>query len=159
VIRSPTRLHNRGTQRRKSEQHNPVLPTKAKELRLGVIRTGFDLDHGGLDPRSRNDLLQLFQTNVRRSTCTGRRRRGAPAAPRLYQRSPGIIDYLTARVLRVLLVARLKGKRGMDEIAIDVVELQSSVTCLEGRLDPLRTMIVVYSFVVTRRPPADSPPP
>ena len=63
--------------------------------------------------------------------------------PRLDQRHPAIIDHLTVLVPRVLLVAGLKGKRGMDEIAIDIVELQSPATCVKGGLDPLRTMIGV----------------
>jgi hypothetical protein len=46
-------------------------------------------------------------------------------------------------VPRVLLVAGLEGEGGVDGIAIDRVELQSSKICLEGRLDPLRTMVVV----------------
>jgi hypothetical protein len=46
-------------------------------------------------------------------------------------------------VPRVLLVAGSKGKRGMDEIAIDIIDLQSPTTRVEGWFDPLRTMIGV----------------
>src|SRR5271167_12067 len=46
-------------------------------------------------------------------------------------------------VPRVLLVAESKGKRGMDEIAIDIVDLQSPAAGVKGGLDPLRTMIGV----------------
>src|SRR6185437_35584 len=63
--------------------------------------------------------------------------------PGLHQRHPGIIDNLAARVPRVLLVARLKGKGSMDEIAIDMIELESPAARLEGGFDPLRTMIAV----------------
>ena len=47
------------------------------------------------------------------------------------------------RVPRVLLVAGSKGKRGMDEIAIDIIDLQSPTARVEGGFDPLRTMIVI----------------
>jgi hypothetical protein len=62
---------------------------------------------------------------------------------RIDQRHSGIIDDLTALVPRVLLVTRLKSKRGMDDIAIDIIDLQSPAAGLEGGLDPLRTMIGV----------------
>jgi hypothetical protein len=63
--------------------------------------------------------------------------------PRLDQRHLGIIDYLTEFVPRVLLVARAKGKRGMDAIAIHIVDVQSSTTRVKGGLDPFRTMVVI----------------
>jgi hypothetical protein len=63
--------------------------------------------------------------------------------PRLYQRHPGIIDNLALLVSRVLLVARSKGKRGMDEIAIDMVELQSPAARVKGGFYPLGTMIAI----------------
>jgi hypothetical protein len=63
--------------------------------------------------------------------------------PRLDQRHPGIIDDLTALVPRVLLVAGSKGKRGMDEIAIEIIELQSPAARVKGGFDPFRTMIAV----------------
>ena len=63
--------------------------------------------------------------------------------PCLHQRNSRIIDHPTVLVPRVLLVAGLKGKRRMDDIAVDVVELQSPATGIEGRLDPLRAMIGV----------------
>jgi hypothetical protein len=63
--------------------------------------------------------------------------------PCLDERDPGIIDYLTTFVPRVLLVAGSKGERGMNQIAIDVVELQSPATGLEGGCNPLGTMIGV----------------
>src|SRR5262249_39894370 len=40
-------------------------------------------------------------------------------------------------------VSRLEGKGGVDEIEIDVVELESLETGLEGGLDAFRTMIVI----------------
>jgi len=41
-----------------------MLPAKVEELPLGEIRMGFDLHHGRLDPRSRNDLSQLLQISI-----------------------------------------------------------------------------------------------
>ena len=63
--------------------------------------------------------------------------------PRLDQSHPGIIDYLTEFVSRVLFVARAKGKRSMDEIAIHIVDLQSPATGVKGGFNPFRTMIGV----------------
>jgi len=63
--------------------------------------------------------------------------------PCLQQRHARIIDHLTVLVPRVLLVAGLEGKGSMDEIAIDGVELQPPEARIEGRLDPLWTMIGV----------------
>jgi hypothetical protein len=48
-----------------------------------------------------------------------------------------------------LLVSRLEGKRGVDEIEIEVVELEFLETGLEGGFDAFRTMIVFQSFVAT----------
>src|ERR1700743_3996290 len=64
-------------------------------------------------------------------------------APGVHKRDPRIIDDATVLVPRVLLVAGLKGKGSMDEIAIDIVQLQPPATGVEGRLDPLWTMIAV----------------
>jgi hypothetical protein len=49
-------------------------------------------------------------------------------------------------VPRVLLVAGLKGERGVDDVAIDGVDLQPPAAVVKGRLDPLRTMIGVPQF-------------
>ena len=42
-----------------------MLATEIEQAPFGKIRMGFDLDHGGLDARNRDDLLQLFESNVR----------------------------------------------------------------------------------------------
>jgi hypothetical protein len=52
------------SQRRKRQQHDAVLSTEIQQLPFGEIRMGFDLHHRGLDPRSRNDLLQLRQIDI-----------------------------------------------------------------------------------------------
>ena len=63
--------------------------------------------------------------------------------PRLEQSHAEVIDDLTALVRRVLIVAGPKGKRGMNYITIDMVDLQSPAAGVKGGLDPLRTMIGV----------------
>src|SRR4249920_3722446 len=63
--------------------------------------------------------------------------------PRLDKRDTRIIDHSAPLVPRVLFVAGSKGKGRMDDIAIDMVKLQSTATRFEGRLDPLWTMIGV----------------
>ena len=57
--------------------------------------------------------------------------------------TPVVIDHLAAVVSRVLVVAGLKGVGSVDQIAIDVVDLQSTATRIECGLDPLRAMIGV----------------
>jgi len=47
------------------------------------------------------------------------------------------------RVPGILLVAGLEGERRVDEVAIDMVELQPAETGVKGRLNPLRTMVIV----------------
>ena len=133
------------SQRRKRLQHNPMLPAEVEQLPFGEIRMRFDLHHGRLDPRDRNDLSQLLQRNVRQADRLAVTvvHEALQRPPRLHQRNARIIDHLTVLVPRVLLVAGLKGKGGVDDIAIDIVELQSPAARIEGRLDPLRTMIGV----------------
>src|SRR5271163_1890956 len=106
---------------------------------------GFDLHHRRLDPCSRNDLSQLLQFDI----CYPNRlaptlvHEALQRSPRLDQRDLGIIDYLTMLVPRVMLFAGSKGERGMDEIAIDIVDLQSPAAGVKRGLDPVRTMIGV----------------
>ena len=122
-----------------------MLPTEIEQLPFGEIRMGFDLDDSGLDPRDGDDFAQFLQGNIRQAD------RLAPTvvdeaferSPGLDQRHPGIIDDLTALVPRVLLVAGPKGKRGMDEIAIDLVDLQPPPAGVKCGLDPLGTMVGV----------------
>ena len=85
---------------------------------------GFDLHDGRLDPRSRDDLPQLFQSDVRQADRLALAvvHEALERLPCLDQRHPGIVDDLTVLVPRVLLVTGLKGKGRMDEIAIDVVD-------------------------------------
>src|SRR3954468_23146932 len=61
--------------------------------------------------------------------------------PCLTQCDPAVVDHLTGCITRILLVTGLKGEGGVDEIAIDIVELESAQTGLEGGFDPLWTMI------------------
>jgi hypothetical protein len=84
---------------------------------------GLNLDHRRLDPRNRNDFPHPVQGNIRQAD--------RPAVtfvneaferlPRLDQCHPTIVDHLTVLVPRILLVARLKGKRCMDQITVDIV--------------------------------------
>ena len=75
------------SQRCKRQQYNPVLSTEIEQVPFREVRMGFDLHHGRLDPRSRNDLSHFLQTLhlISRSTCSDLRQRGAraPATSRL----------------------------------------------------------------------------
>ena len=59
------------SQHRKRQQYNPVLSTKIAQVQFKRVRMGFDLHHGRLDPRSRYDLPQLLQINVRQAILPG----------------------------------------------------------------------------------------
>ena len=84
---------------------------------------GFDLYDCRLDSRGFDNLLQFLQIDIRQADGLA-----LPLVHQALQRLPclrqchaGIVDRLAALVPRVLIVARLEGKRGMDEIAIDIV--------------------------------------
>src|SRR5271170_728368 len=64
-------------------------------------------------------------------------------APCLHERDVRIIDHPTVLVPRVLLLAGSKRKGSMNQIAIDIIQLQPPTTGVEGRPDPLWTVIVV----------------
>jgi len=49
--------------------------------------------------------------------------------------TPFVINHIAVRIPRVLIVSRLEGEGGVDEIEIDVVELESLETGLKGGLD------------------------
>ena len=126
------------SRRRKRQQYDPMLPAKIEQLPFRQIGMGFDLHDCRLDPRRRNNLLQLLQGHVGQTN--------GPAAALVdeaLKRSPGIdethfgiVDDVTVLVPRVLLVARTKGKRCMDEIAIDLVELQPPAAGIKSWPDP-----------------------
>src|SRR5205823_12396825 len=63
--------------------------------------------------------------------------------PCIQQGHPFVINHIAVRVPWVLLVSRLEGKGGVDEIEIDVVELEFLETRLDGGCDAFRSMIVV----------------
>jgi len=132
-------------QRGKRQEDNAVLPTELEQFPFGEIRMGFDLHHGGLDPGNRDDLAQLLQIDIRQADRLALTlvHQSLERSPRVDQRHPGIIDDLTVFVPRVLLVARSKGERGVDDVAIDGVDLQPPAAAVKGRPDPLRTMIGV----------------
>src|SRR6202011_1844723 len=98
------------------------------------IRMGFDLYDRRLDSRGFDNLLQFLQIDIRQADCLALSlvHQALQCLPGLHQCHPRVIDNLAALVPRVLLVARLEGKGGMDEIAIDMIELESLTTRLEG---------------------------
>ena len=125
--------------------HDPVLATEIEQIPLREIRMQFGLHQGRLDPRGRNDLLQLVQSNIRYADRLAVTvvHKALERLPCLDQRHPGIVDDLTMLVPRVQLVAGFKGERRMNEIAIDGVDFQSSAAGVKGRLDAFGTMIGV----------------
>src|ERR1700722_1545037 len=125
--------------------YNSVLPTEVEQVPLREIWMALDLRGCRLDPGGGGVLPQLIQSTV----CQAVRlafalvHEALERLPRLDQRHSGIIDDLIALVPRVLLVAGPKGKGGVDQIAIDGVDLQPPAAGVESGLHPLRTMIGV----------------
>ena len=64
---------------------------------------GFDLHHGRLDPRSRNDLAHLLQVNIRQADRLAATmiNEALERVPRLGQPHPAIIYRLTVLIPRV----------------------------------------------------------
>src|ERR1700722_16221998 len=125
--------------------YNSVLPTEVEQVPLREIWMALDLRGCRLDPGGGGVLPQLIQSTV----CQAVRlafalvHEALERLPRLDQRHSGIIDDLIALVPRVLLVAGPKGKGGVDQIAIDGVDLRPPAAGVESGLPPLRTMIGV----------------
>jgi hypothetical protein len=59
------------------------------------------------------------------------------------ERDAWVVHGSSARIPRVLFVARTKGKRGVDHVAVDVLETQPAAAGLERGSDSLGSMIVV----------------
>ena len=105
----------------------------------------FDLDHGWLDSRRFVDGQQFVQADVRQSD--------GPAFAMVHEtfhRPPGIeqshaavVNDIAVLIPRILLVPRLKCKRSVNEIEIQIVEPESVQTRLESRFDALGPMIGV----------------
>ncbi len=152
------------TQWRESQKHNTFLLAEFQKLRFRQIRMGFDLDHGWLDSCRFVDGQQFVQADVRQSD--------GPAFALVHETfhcSPGIeqshsfvVDDIAVLIPWVLLVPRLKCKRSVNEVEIQISEPESFQTRLEGRFDALGPMIGVPQLcgnenVFARDPPAASP--
>src|ERR1700722_19462769 len=109
---------------------------------------GFDLDHGWLDSRRFVDGQQFVQTDVRQSdgpaSVTVHETFHCP--PRVKQSHAAIVEDIAVLIPRILLVPRLKRKRSVNEIEIQIVEPESVQTRLESRFDTLGAVIGVPQF-------------
>ena len=118
----------------------------------------------GLILRRFVDGQQLVQADVRQSD--------GPASamvhetfhrpPGIEQRHAAVVKDIAVLIPRILLVSRLKRKRSVNEIEIQIVEPESVQTRLESRFDALGPMIGVPQLcgdenVFTGDPPAASP--
>src|ERR1700755_2878506 len=115
------------TQRSKSLKHDTVLVANLEQLPLWEIWMGLYVTNGRLYPGGFKNPFRLFHTHVRQSDglTPALVRKTLQSTPRIQQRHPFIINHFAVLVPRVLLFSRLKGKRGVDEIEVDVVELKS----------------------------------
>ena len=121
------RLHPM-TQWRESQKHNALLLAEFQKLRFRQIRMGFDLDHGRLDSCRFIDGQQFLQADVGQSD--------GPASAMVHETfhcSPGIeqshsvvVEDIAVLISRVLVVSRLKCKRSVNEVEIQIVEPESS---------------------------------
>src|ERR1700760_1531061 len=104
------------TQRRKSLEHDTVLVAKLDQLPFWEIWMGFYMNNGRLYPRGVKNLFHLVQIHVRQSDglASALVDKTLQSSPGIQQRHPLIINHFAPRVPRVLLVSRLKGKRGVD---------------------------------------------
>ena len=133
------------SQRGERQQYDPVFPTKCEQVPFGEVWMGFDLHDGGLDSRSRDDLLDFLQRNVRQTDRFAATvvYEALEGLPRLDQRHAPVVHHLPPLVPRVLFVAGLEGERGMDEVAVNIIEPESPETCVDGGFDPFGPMIGV----------------
>src|ERR1700730_12411745 len=104
------------TQRRKSLEHDTVLVAKLEQLPFWEIWMGFYMNNGKLYPRGFKNLFRLFHIHVRQSDgLTSALVDKTLQSYHVYSNvTPFIINRFAAFVPRVLLVSRLKGKRGVD---------------------------------------------
>jgi hypothetical protein len=93
--------------------------------------------------RRLNDLAHLLQCDIRQADrlATTVINEALERLRRIAQCHPPIIDRLTTLALGSC--SSPEGKRGVNEIAIDIVNLQSPETCIKGGFEPFRTMIGV----------------
>src|SRR5438270_7698503 len=64
-------------------------------------------------------------------------------SPCIEQSYSAVVDDVAVLISRVLLVSRLKCKRSMNEVEVQISEAESVQTRLESRFDTLRPMIGV----------------
>src|SRR6202167_5041837 len=108
----------------------------------------FDLDHRRLDSRRFVDGQKPVQGDVRQSN--------GPASATVHKtlhRPPGIeqshvvvVKDIAVLIPRILLLPRLKRKRSVNEVEIQIVEPESVKTRLESRLHALGPMIGIPQF-------------
>src|SRR6202035_1733750 len=104
------------TQRRKSLEHDTVLVAKLEQLPFWEIGMGFYMNYGWLYPRGFKNPFRFFQIHIRQSDGLTSALVDKPlqSSPRIQQSYPIVINHFATLVPRVLLVSRLKGKRGVD---------------------------------------------
>src|SRR5215469_12011172 len=78
--------------------------------------------------------------------------------PRIEQSHSAVVENIAVLVSWILIVSRLKCKRSVDEIEIQVVEPESVATRLECRLDALGLMIGVPQLCGDKNVFARDPP-
>ena len=149
-------------QRRERLQHDAILSAIFQKVPLREIRMRLDVNNCRLDPRDFEDVSRLFQADVGQSDGLALTLvyQALQRPPCIQQRNALVVDHIAVRIPRVLLVSRLEGKGGVDEMEIDVVELEFLETGLEGGFGAFRTMIVVPELRGDEHVlPLDLPPP
>src|SRR5580704_6615972 len=108
----------------------------------------FHLHHRRLDSSRCIDILQLLQADIRKSDCPA-----LAVVHEIFQRSPSIkqshvavVNHIAVLIPWILLVPRLKCKRSVDQIEIQILDPESLQASLESRFDALRPVIRIPKF-------------
>ncbi len=111
----------------KASSTMPFLVAEFQKLSFRQMRMRLYLDHGRLDSRRFVDGQQLIQADVRESdgTASAAVNETLQRPPGIEQRHTAVIDDIAALIPRVLLVSRLKRKRSVNEVEIQVIEPES----------------------------------
>ena len=127
------------------EEDDAVLFAEVEEFPFGEVGVGLDLDDGGFDACGGDDGAELFEGDVGEADgfAVAVVDEAFEGVPGVDEGDAGIVEDLALGVARVLVVAGLEGEGGVDDVAIDVVDVESAAAGVEGGLDAFGAVIGV----------------
>jgi hypothetical protein len=133
------------TQWSECQKNNPLFLAEFQKLRFRKVGMCFDLNCGWLDPCGFINSSQPVQADVRQpdGTASAIVDETFHGSPGIEQSHSAVVKDIAVLISRVLLVSRLKGKRSMNEVEIQILDPESAQARPEGRFDTLRSMIGV----------------